>query len=297
MTTAYVINISRCCVDDGPGIRTTVFLKGCPLRCLWCHNPESQRKDPEITFDSRKCTACGRCAAACDHGGHTVSDGNHTFDRSGCIRCGACADACRAESLTLVGKEMTVDEAAAEAERDRIFYETSGGGVTISGGEPLAHRKFTAELLQKLRSDGIHTAIETSGYCDPDTFRHIATLCDLLLFDLKETDPVLHKRYTGVELAPILANLRMAGELGVPVHLRMPIIPGLNDREAHLTAAAELARSIPTLTAAQIMPYHKLGAYKYETLGGRYTLSDIKEPDADTKKRWQAMLDEKIKRS
>ena len=296
MTTANVFNISRCCVDDGPGIRTTVFLKGCPLRCLWCHNPESQRSTREITFDPNKCTACGRCAAACPHGCHDIAEGVHAYDRNACIRCGVCTEACRAEALSAVGREMRVDEVAAEAVRDRIFYQNSGGGVTISGGEPLAHPAFTAELLRKLRADGIHTAIETSGYASPAVFREIAPLCDLLLFDLKETDPALHKKYTGVELEPILSNLRMAGELGVPVHLRMPIIPGLNDREEHFAAAAEIARTIPTLVTAQVMPYHKLGAYKYETLGGSYTLSDIEEPDAETKKRWQAMMDEEIKK-
>ena len=297
MTTANVFNISRCCVDDGPGIRTTVFLKGCPLRCLWCHNPESQRSTKEITFDPRKCTACGRCAAACPAGCHQIAEGVHAYDRDACARCGVCAEACRAESLTLVGREMSVDEVVAESVRDRIFYQNSGGGVTISGGEPLAHPAFTAELLRRLRAEGIHTAIETSGYCAPERFREIALLCDLLLFDLKETDPVLHRKYTGVELAPILDNLRMAGALGVPVHLRMPIIPGLNDRDAHFHAAAAIAREIPTLVTAQVMPYHKLGAYKYETLGGSYTLSEIEEPDAGTKKRWQAMMDEGIRKN
>jgi len=296
MTYGTIFNISRCCVDDGPGIRTTVFLKGCPLRCLWCHNPESQRVHPKITFDKAKCTLCGRCAAVCEAGCHGIADGVHTYDRENCTLCGKCAEACYADSLTLVGKRMSVDEAAAEAVRDRIFYKNSGGGVTISGGEPLAQHDFTRELLTKLRAEGIHTAIETSGFASRERFMEIANLCDLLLFDLKETDAALHEKYTGVPSVRILGNLRAASEAGIPIQLRLPIIPGLNDRDEHFAAAAKIAASLPTLVGAQVMPYHKLGAYKYATLGEAYSLSAVEEPDADTKKRWQTMLDEQIAR-
>lgn len=280
--TGTVFDIKEFSVHDGPGVRTTVFMKGCPLSCRWCHNPEGLSPEPELMVRTARCRRCGRCMQPCNH--------------PECKPFGRCLHACPDGLVSIAGKVWEADALAEKLLQNADFMQMSGGGVTISGGEPLAHSAFTAELLRKLRADGIHTAIETSGYASPAVFREIAPLCDLLLFDLKETDPALHKKYTGVELEPILSNLRMAGELGVPVHLRMPIIPGLNDREEHFAAAAEIARTIPTLVTAQVMPYHKLGAYKYETLGGSYTLSDIEEPDAETKKRWQAMMDEGIKK-
>lgn len=292
---ASIFNISRCCVDDGPGIRTTVFIKGCPLHCIWCHNPESQRRETELTYNPSKCTVCGRCIEACPTGAHSFSEGNHIFDRSKCTACGKCADMCFNEALAVVGKQMTADEVLAEAVRDRVFYENSGGGVTLSGGEPLSHPEFSAELLTKLREAGIHTAMETCGFAGKEVFERIAPLCDLLLFDLKETDPNRHKEFTGVPLEPILDNLRLADDLGVKIHLRLPVIPGLNDREDHFENAGKIAKSLKNLVRAQIMPYHKLGAYKYATLGREYTLREVEEPDEATKKLWQEKLDKAIK--
>lgn len=288
---AAIFNISRCCVDDGPGIRTTVFIKGCPLHCVWCHNPESQCRMAELTYNPQKCTLCGRCATVCPVGAHLLEDGTHTFLREKCTACGKCAEACYAEALSMVGKDMTADEVLAEAVRDRVFYQNSGGGVTLSGGEPLSHPEFTEELLTKLRAEGIHTAMETCGFASKAIFERIAPLCDLLLFDLKETDPKRNLDFTGVPLEPILANLRRADELGIKIHLRLPIIPGLNDRDDHFEKAGKIAKTLKNLVRAQIMPYHKLGAYKYATLGREYSLSDVEEPDEETKRSWQDKLD------
>ena len=210
-----VLNIQRYCTDDGPGIRTTIFLKGCPLHCLWCHNPETQSGKREVLFDGAKCIGCGRCESICEKGVHTFLDG-HKMDRKKCIGCGVCATICPAGALEICGREMSVAEVVAEAMRDQPFYEASGGGVTISGGEPLFQPKFTAELLKTLHENGVHTAVETCGFAKTEDFLSAIKHCDLLLFDIKETNPARHKTYTGVLPHLIHENLRLADEMVFP---------------------------------------------------------------------------------
>jgi pyruvate formate lyase activating enzyme len=269
--TGRIFDIQRFSTHDGPGIRTTVFLKGCPLRCLWCHNPEGLRPDPQLAFAPDRCVACGGCIAACPGRAHRLeaADGRtvHVFDRPRCRSCGTCAAACVSGALESVGREASVDEVLREVIRDRVFYETSGGGLTLSGGEPLLQPGFAAELLGGARGQGLHCALETSGFAP---WRHLETLLDrvdLFLFDFKETDPERHRQFTGVPNGEILANLRALHDRGARVALRCPIIPGCNDREDHFAGIAALAAELPGLADVELLVYHPLGRAKAARLG------------------------------
>ncbi len=283
-----VFDIQRFSVDDGPGVRTTVFLKGCPLKCKWCHNPESQSKERCVAFYEHKCLHCGICAQLCDC--HSIKEGRHLFDRTHCVQCGKCAKACPDGALELLGEEMTAEEVLAEVCKDEVFYRNSGGGVTFSGGEPFFQSEFLMELLRLSKQRGLHTCVETCGFTAPQVLRQAAPLVDLFLFDLKETDAESHLRLTGVPLAPILANLKLLHELGAPVVLRCPLIPTLNDRREHLDAIAALAGSMENVLRVDVMAYHTLGISKYRALEMDYELSEIPPMSEDEKKRLTAYI-------
>ncbi len=266
--TGCVFDIQPFSTHDGPGIRTVVFLKGCQLHCHWCHNPEGISPRPQLSYLEERCTACGACAASCHAGVHRIApEGPHTLLRNACVGCGACARACPHDALEVVGQYMTVDAVMERIRIDQPFFDTSGGGITLSGGEPLRQPEFSAALLAAAQQEGIHTLIETSGYAPWSAFTAVLSVTDGFLYDIKETDPVRHRRFTGVDNGMILDNLRRLHATGVSITLRLPIIPNLNDRPEHRAAVDDLLRSLPGLAGVDTIPYHPLGLSKVARFG------------------------------
>ena len=285
-----IFDIKRFAIHDGPGIRTTVFCKGCPLNCAWCHNPESIGPKPEISFMPDRCIGCGHCLDACAQGAHRMNGSQRVYDRDRCIVCGTCAETCYAEALELVGREVTVGEVVDEVIRDRPFYETSGGGMTVSGGEPVAQFDFTHALLAEAKGQGLHTCLDTSGLTSWDRLAALRELVDLFLYDVKDTDPERHERFTGVKLAPILSNLRQLDEAGAQIILRCPMIPEVNTDDGHLVRIAELATSLAGLVHVNLLPYHRLGVSKDARMGyDRASLTDAPPSDEEVEA-WLARL-------
>ena len=278
-TRGLVFDIQRAALHDGPGIRTAVFLKGCPLRCLWCHNPESWHPVPELSFEPEACTRCDDCVPVCPHGAHQPGDGRHVFLRDRCQACGTCVEVCDHGALTLVGREMTVHEVMAEVERDRAFYERSGGGLTVSGGEPLMQWRFVNKLLKECQMEGINTAIETSGYTSRGILEEALSYIDLVLFDVKHLTPMAHKKGTGRSNKRILENLYLVSNMA-RIWLRFPIIPGYNDTEENIHDVIDLAKKVGA-EKVSLLPYHDYGAIKYKQLGRRYSLKRLKSSDDD----------------
>ena len=261
-----IFDIQRFCVHDGPGIRTVVFFKGCPLKCIWCHNPESQKADKSLAYYSDKCILCGKCSLVCHENCHKFDGEKHFLDREGCVLCGKCASVCSVNALELLGKSESVENIMLEVEKDSIFYKNSGGGLTVSGGEPLMQREFLAELLKSAKAKGFHTCIETCGFASQDTVTEIAKYTDIFLFDIKETDDARHKKLTGVPFSPILKNLMLLNSLGTKIILRCPLIPDVNTRDEHLANIAQIAASLDNLVEINVMAYHLLGNSKYDAL-------------------------------
>jgi pyruvate formate lyase activating enzyme len=260
-----VFNVQRFSLHDGPGIRTTVFLKGCPLQCTWCHNPEGIAAEPEVLVVESRCIRCGACRTGCPLGiaaeGGWIPDG-----REACTACGACADVCPTGARAVVGREVTVDELLAEVMRDRVFFDTDGG-VTFSGGEPLLQLRFLEAMLEACRAAGLHAAIDTSGLAPLKHLLRVAVLADLLLFDVKLMDDTRHRMHTGVSNTQILANLDAVARLHPNIWLRVPVVPGVNDDETNIRATATLAAGIPSVRRVHLLPYHRLGADKRRRLG------------------------------
>ena len=265
LPTLLVTEIQRFCMHDGPGIRTTVFLKGCPLRCAWCHNPETQKRTPELLFTVGRCIGCGACAAVCPAGAHALAE-THGIDRTRCIACGRCAEVCPSRALEISGREMTVEEILAAVERDRAFYGAEGG-ITLSGGEPLLAGEGAVALLRACRERGIPTAVETAGAFDLALIPALLPLVDLFLFDVKDTDDARHRTYVGASNVPILANLRRLSEGGARIRMRCILVAGVNTDEAHATALTRLARSLPSLVGVELLSYHAYGGSKATLLG------------------------------
>ena len=281
-----VFEIKRFAVHDGPGIRTTVFLKGCPLRCAWCHNPEGISFEPEIAVLERRCEGCGACFAACPRGLHTVDpSGVHRIDRSHCDMCGACVKACLPQALKLFGVRYTPEELLGIVKADIDFYNQSGGGVTCSGGEALAQPDFTAAFLRLCKEAGIHTAVDTAGLAPWRSFEAALPYTDLFLYDIKHMSPAKHLELTGADNRLILENLASLSRHGSPVEIRLLVIPGYNDDEDNLRRTAELLKEIRSLTLIRPLPYHALSGSKYAAIGDEYRFIGATGGELDAAKR------------
>lgn len=274
-----VFNIMRFSINDGPGIRSTVFLKGCPLSCLWCHNPESLQRTSEIVLREDRCIQCGECIDACSHGAIRRRDGRVATDRDLCVKCGECISRCAADAREQAGREMTVDEVLREVLQDRIFFDQSNGGVTFSGGEPLLQHEFLQSLLTASREEGLHTAVDTSGFASPAILSQIAPLVDLFLYDLKIMDDEKHISCTGVSNKLPLENLERLVLWGKRIIVRIPLVPGVNDDPESVRASGRLLAGLQDIQEVHLLPYHGTGAGKYARLGKTYSLSSLDPPD------------------
>jgi pyruvate formate lyase activating enzyme len=276
MLKGIVFEIERFAIEDGPGIRTLVFMKGCPLSCVWCSNPESQDPCPEIGYFKDNCIGCGKCAEICPQKAISyVKDEGLVIDRNKCDRCGLCAEVCVANSKVLIGKSMTADEIIAEVKKDSVFYKHSSGGITVSGGEPAFQGDFLIELLAKCHDQGLNTAIETCGYTSWENLKNIAEHTDLIFYDLKHMNPQVHKKLTGVSNELILKNLENLSKLDKSVIARLPLIPGYNDSLDNVEKTMDFVKNLDNIPKLEILPYHRLGQAKYERLNRQYELKEL----------------------
>jgi pyruvate formate lyase activating enzyme len=278
--TGRLVEVKRFAIHDGPGIRTTLFLKGCALACRWCHNPETISPRPEIGQVARKCIACQRCAVACPQGVHRFLDGTHEMDRGRCIACGACVAACLPGALEFYGREWSVEEAVAAVVEDRTFYEQSGGGCTFSGGEPLLQAEFCAAVAGGLREEGISCAIDTCGAVPGTKFATVLPQVDLFLYDLKHMDDARHREGTGASNRLVLENLRRLAEAGKDYEIRLPLIPDFNDGAENLRATGEFLRSLARPGAVRLLSYHSYARSKFTAIGRPDTMPAVPAPDA-----------------
>lgn len=267
--TPILFNIQHFSLHDGPGIRTVLFFKGCPLNCIWCHNPEGKSTKKALSFLKERCVLCGKCADVCPQGVHRFQAGEHRFLRENCIFCGKCVDVCDYGALEMLGKEYTINEILREVEKDKAYYSDSGG-VTLSGGEPFMQFEALITLLKALKENGYHVCIETSGYTTSERIQEAAKYADLFLYDYKESNNDRHIKFTGVKQDKILNNLDILDDVGAKVILRCPIIPYINDYDEHFEKIAQIANKHTTIQSVELMPYHPLGISKSVNIGEEY---------------------------
>lgn len=276
-----VLNIERHALHDGPGIRTLVFLMGCPLQCQWCSNPEAQSSGPILIYNQEVCTACGLCVETCPTGAISKTEQGIVNDRRRCTGCGTCVPVCPVEARSIAGTCMSTAEILQVILRDEVFYRHSSGGVTVSGGEPMLRAEFLGHLFQRCQDRGIHTAIETCGQCEWEDFQRILPVTDLFLFDVKHMDSEKHKQKTGAGNGRILDNLTRLSRTESSVIIRVPVIPGFNDSEEELQRIVVFVRSLHTIGEIHLLPYHSLGIGKYRKTEREYELSDLQPPDIE----------------
>lgn len=273
---ALIESYKRFEIHDGPGVRTTVFLKGCPLRCRWCHNPECLENTPELGFSSNLCISCGECVKACPRNCHSFKDGRHELDRSRCISCGLCSDVCLGNALRIHGHKESVEEVVQKLLEDRVFYGNNGG-ITISGGEPLMHSEFTTQLLKSLKQEGIHTAIDTCLYCSKKVLKAVLPYTDMFLVDIKAIDNDVHLAATGVSNQIILDNIEFLDSVGAQMEVRIPYIPGYNDDQ--MDKIAYYISKLKHISGVKLLPYHSIANSKYIELGK--TFEPIRLPNKE----------------
>lgn len=289
--TGVLLDPKRFAVHDGPGVRTTFFLKGCPLKCIWCHNPESISPRPQMAYYAHKCIGCGECVTCCPEKAHTFRGETHEFDPSRCRVCGACEAACLGGAMKLYGKRIPVEEAMETARLDLVYYRESQGGVTLSGGEPLMQPEFSLAFLEALKREKIHTAFDTSCFGSQEVLKEALSLVDLFLVDFKHADPEVHRKLTGQSNERILENLRFLSEKGARIEIRIPFVPGCNDSVENLEATGRILGSLRGILCVKLLPYHALARTKYASLGMPDTMPQADSPDDDALHRAAAVLE------
>jgi pyruvate formate lyase activating enzyme len=270
-----VISITRMTVHNGPGIRTLILFKGCPLRCVWCSTPESWNESPEIAFYTDRCILCGDCIPVCPRTAITAGDKAVIINRELCNNCSQCVTVCNTEALRLLGQKYTIEELVQEVKKDKVVFKHSGGGVTVSGGEPLLDPEFALELFRSFKQNGINVGVDTCGYVPRKNVEVVLPYVDFFLWDIKHMDDDKHKEFTGVSNRLILDNLRFVSDNSIPVYIRLPIIPGYNDSEENLRAVCEFAKDLSSLVEINLLPLHHLGKARYVALGLEYPIEGI----------------------